>query len=119
MGIQNATVTRISEARVRTTHVSGMATDIGIELGIAIDILLGREAQIHATENRTKLKLHLYTITAFLLGGVPGVVIYQAIDGYLLLICASALVLIAANGIRHGRGTFATTATRRLRWRRS
>jgi hypothetical protein len=43
MGLQNATVTRISDARVRTTHVSGMATDIGIELGIAFDILRGRE----------------------------------------------------------------------------
>lgn len=118
MGMQNATVTRISEARVRTTHVSGMATDIGIELGIAIDILRGREAEIHAAENRSKLKLHVYTITAFLLGGILGVVIYQAIDGYLLLICAAALILIAATGIGHGRGTFTTTATRRLRWRR-
>ncbi len=32
-GLQNAVVTRISDARVRTTQVSGMATDIGIELG--------------------------------------------------------------------------------------
>jgi uncharacterized membrane protein YoaK (UPF0700 family) len=31
MGLQNAVVTRISNARVRTTHVSGTATDIGIE----------------------------------------------------------------------------------------
>jgi uncharacterized membrane protein YoaK (UPF0700 family) len=31
MGIQNAVVPRISDARVRTTHVSGMSTDIGIE----------------------------------------------------------------------------------------
>ncbi|MCP5810116.1 DUF1275 domain-containing protein, partial [Klebsiella pneumoniae] len=48
MGLQNATVTRISDARVRTTHVSGMATDIGIELGIAFDILRGREPDVHA-----------------------------------------------------------------------
>ena len=45
MGLQNAVVTMISDARVRTTHVSGMATDIGIELGIAFDILLGRETR--------------------------------------------------------------------------
>ncbi|MGO8462711.1 DUF1275 family protein, partial [Rhizobium ruizarguesonis] len=42
MGLQNAVVKRISDARVRTTHVSGMATDLGIELGIAFDILCGR-----------------------------------------------------------------------------
>jgi uncharacterized membrane protein YoaK (UPF0700 family) len=32
MGLQNAIVTHISEARVRTTHVSGTSTDIGIDL---------------------------------------------------------------------------------------
>ena len=33
MGLQNATVTKISGARMRTTHVTGIVTDIGIELG--------------------------------------------------------------------------------------
>lgn len=33
MGLQNATVTKISGARIRTTHVTGMVTDVGIELG--------------------------------------------------------------------------------------
>ncbi len=66
MGLQNAVVTRISDARVRTTHVSGMATDIGIELGIAFDILRGRDRETDAAHNRSKLRLHLYTIAAFL-----------------------------------------------------
>ena len=35
MGLQNAVVTRISDARIRTTHVTGMVTDIGMELGIS------------------------------------------------------------------------------------
>lgn len=116
MGLQNATVTRISDARVRTTHVSGMATDIGIELGIVIDIQRGQEPDAHSAENRTRLKLHAWTIAAFLLGGVIGVIVYRAIGGYLLLVCAALLLLIAIGGIRHRRGTFATTATRRFRW---
>jgi uncharacterized membrane protein YoaK (UPF0700 family) len=116
MGLQNATVTRISDARVRTTHVSGMATDIGIEIGIAVDILRGKELDAHAAENRTRLKLHVWTIVAFLLGGILGVIAYREVGGYLLLICAGLLFAISLNGIRHGRGTFATTATRRLRW---
>ncbi|MCR5942636.1 DUF1275 domain-containing protein [Ochrobactrum sp. XJ1] len=115
MGLQNATVTRISDARVRTTHVSGMATDIGIELGIAFDILRGREPDIHAAENRARLKLHAWTIAAFLLGGVVGVLVYRAIGGYLFLLCAAVLLLIAIGGIRK-RKTFTTTATRRFRW---
>ncbi|HET9449577.1 MAG TPA: YoaK family protein, partial [Aggregicoccus sp.] len=32
MGLQNALVTRVSGAVVRTTHVTGMVTDLGIEL---------------------------------------------------------------------------------------
>jgi uncharacterized membrane protein YoaK (UPF0700 family) len=33
MGLQNAIITKISHAEIRTTHVTGMVTDIGIELG--------------------------------------------------------------------------------------
>ena len=33
MGLQNATITKLSGARIRTTHLTGMVTDIGIELG--------------------------------------------------------------------------------------
>jgi uncharacterized membrane protein YoaK (UPF0700 family) len=33
MGLQNAIITKISQAQIRTTHVTGMITDIGIELG--------------------------------------------------------------------------------------
>ena len=39
MGLQNAVVTRISNARVRTTHISGMSTDIGIELAMLCDVI--------------------------------------------------------------------------------
>lgn len=35
MGLQNALITKVSGARIRTTHVTGMVTDIGIELGKA------------------------------------------------------------------------------------
>ncbi|MFX4396989.1 YoaK family protein, partial [Acinetobacter baumannii] len=33
MGLQNAIITKVSQARIRTTHVTGITTDIGIELG--------------------------------------------------------------------------------------
>ena len=103
MGLQNAVVTRISDARVRTTHVSGMATDIGIELGIAFDILRGRDRETDAAHNRSKLRLHLYTIAAFLLGGVLGVVAYQAIAGWLFMVAAGLLFVIALTGISRSR----------------
>jgi uncharacterized membrane protein YoaK (UPF0700 family) len=33
MGLQNAVITKISGAEIRTTHVTGLTTDLGIELG--------------------------------------------------------------------------------------
>lgn len=121
MGLQNATVTRISDARVRTTHVSGMATDIGIEMAVALDSLLGRDAageispEVDAarTANRAKLRLHATTILAFLSGGIVGVLAYQRIGGGLLLIAAALLVTLALDALRRGRAVRRTTGDRR------
>ncbi len=33
MGLQNAIITKISKAEIRTTHMTGVITDLGIELG--------------------------------------------------------------------------------------
>ena len=33
MGLQNALITKLSKADIRTTHITGIVTDIGIELG--------------------------------------------------------------------------------------
>ncbi|WP_439623718.1 hypothetical protein [Shinella sp.] len=68
-----------------------MVTDLGIELGVALDILHRKKSAAHATENRSKLRLHILTISAFLLGGIIGVKLYQAIAGYLLIIAAVLL----------------------------
>ncbi|WP_158913231.1 YoaK family protein [Caulobacter sp. S45] len=97
MGLQNATVTRISDARVRTTHVSGMVTDIGIELGMLVDIARGREradAPYH-----TRLRLHGQTVLAFLAGGVVGVFVYRMVGGFLLIGAAGLLLALASTAI--------------------
>jgi uncharacterized membrane protein YoaK (UPF0700 family) len=104
MGLQNAVVTRISGARVRTTHVSGMATDIGIELATALDILRGRLSPEDAAQNWTSLRLHLCTVLSFLTGGVVGVLVYRAAGGWLLIGAAIILLLPAIIGVRRSRG---------------
>jgi uncharacterized membrane protein YoaK (UPF0700 family) len=45
MGFQNAIITRISNAEIRTTHITGMVTDIGIELGKLMYLNLSPSAQ--------------------------------------------------------------------------
>ncbi|HEX7813691.1 YoaK family protein [Dyella sp.] len=93
MGLQNAVVTRISDARVRTTHVSGMSTDIGIELAVLLDVLRGKESADNTGPYRSRLRLHVQTVLSFLLGGVVGVLLYQVM-GYKLLFVAAAILLM-------------------------
>ena len=96
MGLQNAVVTHLSSARVRTTHISGMATDLGIQLALAWR-LRGRRDQ-YAEANIARLRLHLSTIGAFLLGGIAGVLVYKAIGGYGFSLAG---VILAAVGVQN------------------
>ncbi|MBB3306713.1 MULTISPECIES: YoaK family protein [unclassified Enterobacter] len=95
MGLQNAVVTRISNARVRTTHVSGTATDIGIELAMLFDVLRRKESPKDAPLYIERLKLHFYTVLAFLGGGVLGIWLLQWMS-YLLLMVIGALLSVLA-----------------------
>lgn len=73
MGLQNAVITKISHAEIRTTHVTGLVTDLGIELGKLFYInRLTRDNPV--TANRTKLRIHSILIGSFFLGGLVGAV---------------------------------------------
>ncbi len=93
MGLQNAIVTHISDARVRTTHISGMATDVGIGLARLIARDRGSEGREDRLRTWVRLRLHVGTIGAFLLGGVLGVLLYRWRGD--LSIAISALPLLA------------------------
>lgn len=77
MGLQNAIVTHISQARVRTTHVSGMATDLGIGLGHLLAMARGVDVGVDREAVLAKLRLHAGTIACFLAGGILGVLAWR------------------------------------------
>lgn len=89
MGLQNAVTTMISQARVRTTHVSGMATDIGIELAALVDSETSRR------EAAPKLWLHCLTLTCFTFGGICGALLFQIAGSWLFVFTATLLLVIA------------------------
>ena len=102
MGLQNAVVTRISNARVRTTHVTGMVTDIGIELGNLLDLAWRPRSGVHDAEaeyNADKLLLHGVTVLSFLGGGISGVLAYRRLGPVFLFATAFLLFLLALPGI--------------------
>lgn len=72
MGMQNATITKISDARIRTTHVTGLVTDIGIELGRAFFAWLRPLSGVRP--DLPKLRILMALPLAFLAGGVIGAV---------------------------------------------
>lgn len=67
IGLQNAMATTYSGAIVRTSHVSGMFTDLGITLGHALRGL---------PVARRRLALCLVIISAFLAGGILGALLF-------------------------------------------
>ena len=89
LGMQNAVSTRISRARVRTTHVSGMATDIGLSLA---GLWMRSDESVRY---RGLLALHCTTISAFLGGGVLGVALHRLAGPVTFLCCGLLLALIA------------------------
>lgn len=75
MGMQNATITKLSSARIRTTHCTGIVTDIGIELGRAAYRRLSPQAPV--IFDRAKLAILVWLVTAFVLGGLVGALGYS------------------------------------------
>lgn len=98
MGLQNAIVTKISHAEIRTTHVTGLVTDLGIELGKLAywnsTHQLG-EVEPPVMANRTRLKLLIGLLTMFFVGGVVGALGFKHI-GFLSTVPLAAVLLVLA-----------------------
>ncbi|EOD5263233.1 YoaK family protein, partial [Vibrio parahaemolyticus] len=75
-GLQNAMITTFSGAVVRTTHMTGIITDLGIMIG---ESLRGRQF------DRRKAKLFLFIFFGFLLGGSVGAALFMAYGLYALV----------------------------------
>lgn len=87
-GLQNALATTYSGAIVRTTHVTGIFTDLGIMLG---SIFRGQ------TLDGRKAKLFLFIIFGFILGGASGSLLYTAFAFTALVIPAAACLVMAVS----------------------
>lgn len=102
MGLQNATVTKLSGARIRTTHVTGIVTDVGIELGK----LLYSNRRRHAANaplvlaDRQKLRILGLFLLAFFLGGVTGAFGFSYFGFVFAVPLAVVLLVLAAPALR-------------------
>jgi uncharacterized membrane protein YoaK (UPF0700 family) len=98
MGLQNAVVTKISKAEIRTTHVTGLVTDLGIELGRLLYInRSGLGDKVFA--RRDKLRLQCLLITSFFTGGVVGALGFKHLGYISALPLALVLLVLVARSV--------------------
>ncbi len=89
MGMQNALVTMISGFDVRTTHLTGMFTDLGIDTSSYL-----YESSKRREVLQKKILLRIIIITFFLLGGVLGGYIFDRVSYHTFYIPAGILVVV-------------------------
>ena len=97
MGLQNALITKISNSVIRTTHISGIVTDIGIELGkLAYRNVsaFGEDRRILA--NRQRLKILCSLLAFFFVGGVVGALSFSRVGYAATVPLALVLVTLAS-----------------------
>jgi uncharacterized membrane protein YoaK (UPF0700 family) len=97
MGFQNAIITRISNAEIRTTHITGMVTDIGIELGklMYLNLSPSDELRPRVLANRHKTRILAQLVGLFFLGGVAGAFGFREIGFAFALPLAIMLIVMA------------------------
>lgn len=85
-GLQNALATQYSGAILRTTHITGVVTDLGIALG---RWLRGRRV------DAWRVYLHLAILTGFGLGSIAGTVSFLR-AGALTMLLPATIILVCA-----------------------
>ncbi|MEO5660710.1 MAG: YoaK family protein [Polaromonas sp.] len=93
MGLQNALVSKISSSQIRTTHMTGIVTDLGIELGkMFYWNRMGSPLASRVRANRIKLRLFATLLTAFIVGGLVGATGFRYV-GFIWVLPMAILLL--------------------------
>src|SRR3990167_2066442 len=97
MGLQNALITKLSRAEIRTTHITGIVTDIGIELGKLFYWNRRKVGhQIGVVADRQRLRVLALLGLYFFLGGLAGAFGFNRLGYIATLPLALLLVALAS-----------------------
>ncbi|MDO6807417.1 YoaK family protein [Zobellia galactanivorans] len=92
MGLQNSYVTKISNAIVRTTHLTGLFTDLGIE----ISQLFFPKLHPNREKLKSNIQLRVYIILFFFAGGLVGGFLYSKMEFKLNTLIVGAAILLSS-----------------------
>ena len=99
MGVQNACITKISGARMRTTHVTGIVTDLGIEIGkLTYWNADPRSGEARVVADRAKMRLLAGLLASFAIGGLAGALAFARI-GLAACLPLAVVLLVLANAV--------------------
>jgi uncharacterized membrane protein YoaK (UPF0700 family) len=94
MGLQNAIITKLSDAVIRTTHVTGMVTDLGIALGRIVSSAM-KDRDVSVKDDVATLQMLGSLVGLFFIGGVAGAVGFRRVGFLFAVPLALILVLLA------------------------
>lgn len=99
MGVQNACITKISGARIRTTHMTGIVTDLGIEIGkLTYWNADARTPVPRVVADRAKMRLLAGLLASFAIGGLVGALAFAWI-GLAACLPLAVVLLVLANAV--------------------
>ncbi|MBH9579299.1 YoaK family protein [Inhella proteolytica] len=96
MGLQNAVITKLSNAVIRTTHMTGIVTDLGIELGKLVYWNRAETEQAPVLADRARMAVLASLLASFLGGGLAGAYGFKAFGYRSTLPLALLLAALAA-----------------------
>jgi uncharacterized membrane protein YoaK (UPF0700 family) len=100
-GLQNATVTSVSGAVVRTTHLTGLATDLGI--GLVRVFFPAKKVQPSEELRRNQMRISI--LTSFALGSALSTVVFLQVQywGFVLpALISLALMVVSMRSYKNG-----------------
>lgn len=94
MGMQNATLSSMSNGSIRTTHMTGVITDLGLELGKMLYWnRMGPSDPRYVHADWPKLRLYIGLLLTFFMGGLLGAWGFSRLG----FICVVPLALLLAS----------------------
>lgn len=101
MGMHNTVMTMLSGGVIRSTHMTGFITDIGIELAKFLFYSMQKRRPTLQGVQWPKLKLYLGLVTGFVLGGVFGAWGFHQVNFKFVLPLSAVLLIIGFSPIAY------------------
>lgn len=89
MGMQNSLVATISNGKVKTTHLTGLFTDLGMELSMYFNPKYQTNQSL-----KEKLHLHLVILGYYFGGGLLGGIIFIYVEFVTFYVVAAVLLIV-------------------------